>query len=98
MLVATGCGQGASNQTKRTADSTPAEAEAAAIYKKQCLACHAADLSGRVGPNLQEVGSKWSEEQLADIIRDGAKGMPAFKKVLQTEEIDSLATWLSNHR
>ncbi|WP_374019259.1 cytochrome c [Paenibacillus thiaminolyticus] len=73
------------------------EADAMTIYKKQCLSCHAADLSGRVGPSLQEIGSKMSAQQLVDTIQDGAKGMPAFKKVLRADEIETLAQWLSTH-
>lgn len=98
VLVLTACNQGADNQAVNQATGTPEETDAVAIYKKQCLSCHAADLSGRVGPNLQKVGSNLTEERLVNIIHDGAKGMPAFKKILSAEDIGTLAKWLSNHR
>ncbi len=75
-----------------------ADAKAEAIYKKQCLSCHAADLRGKVGPGLQEIGSKMTEQQLFGIIQDGARGMPAFKKVLSTDEIQALSQWLSTKK
>lgn len=76
----------------QTALSAAEQAET--VYKKQCLSCHAADLGGQVGPSLQQVGTKLTEEQIMEVIRDGAKGMPSFEKILSPADIDTLAQWL----
>lgn len=92
------CNEGAGNQAKNQGMTAPADVNAEAIYKKQCLSCHAADLRGKVGPGLQEIGSKMTEQQLFGMIHDGARGMPAFKKVLNAEEIQALSQWLSTKK
>ncbi|WII35250.1 c-type cytochrome [Paenibacillus thiaminolyticus] len=96
-LALAACSGGTDRQGSQAGAAASGEADAMTLYKKQCLSCHAADLSGRVGPSLQEIGSKMSEQQLIDTIQDGAKGMPAFKKVIRADEIETLAQWLSTH-
>jgi len=98
VLVLPACGQSTNSQVVDVGTVAPEDANAVALYKKSCLSCHAADLSGRVGPNLQKIGSKLSQEQLYTIIHDGAKGMPAFQKSLSSEEIDALSQWLSKNK
>ncbi|KKO52556.1 cytochrome C551 [Paenibacillus sp. DMB20] len=75
--------------------SSPEDEEAAALYRSQCISCHAADLSGKVGPNLQNIGSNITEEKINEIIRDGSKGMPSFNKLLEDNEIQILVQWLA---
>ncbi|CAH8715362.1 cytochrome c [Paenibacillus melissococcoides] len=96
-LALAACGGGTDRQAGGAGAADSGEAAAMTLYKKQCLSCHAADLSGRVGPSLQEIGSKMSEQQLINTVQDGSKGMPAFKKVLRADEIETLAHWLSTH-
>lgn len=96
LLVVTACGEGISNPANDQNAIKSADEEAAAIYKKRCLSCHAVDLSGRNGPDLRDVGSRMTEEQLFDIIHDGSKGMPSYKNRLEQEEIEALAQWLAN--
>jgi cytochrome c551 len=72
--------------------------DAQAIYKQNCIACHAADLRGGVGPNLQKVGARMSADQIAAKITAGGGGMTAFKGVLTDAQIHSLADWLSTHK
>ncbi|MCM3342548.1 cytochrome c [Paenibacillus sp. MER TA 81-3] len=98
VLVITACSEGTDNQATNEGMTAPGDANALALYKKQCLSCHAADLSGKVGPGLQEIGSKLTEQQLIEIIHDGARGMPAFKKMLSAEEIQALSQWLSKNK
>src|SRR5690625_1100765 len=47
-----------------------------AVYANSCASCHAADLSGGVGPDLTAVGSSLSEEEIENIILNGAGSMP----------------------
>lgn len=63
-------------------------------YKQACAACHAQDLSGFVGPSLQQVGSRLSEEEIYDIIVNGRGEMPGG--TVQEDYIAAaLAQWLS---
>ncbi|CAM3683708.1 MULTISPECIES: c-type cytochrome [Paenibacillus] len=69
-----------------------------AVYKQRCLSCHGDQLEGRVGPNLQAVGSRLTEEEIAGIISDGKGGMPAFGKRLSEEELASISAWLAEQQ
>jgi mono/diheme cytochrome c family protein len=69
--------------------------DAATVYKQNCVSCHGVDLSGAVGPNLQNVGARLSVDQIASTITNGRNAMPAFKGKLKTEEIDALSVWLA---
>ncbi|KIL42344.1 hypothetical protein SD70_01295 [Gordoniibacillus kamchatkensis] len=68
-----------------------------ALYKATCQACHGADLAGRAGPvtNLQHVGSKLTEEQIAAQITRGGGNMPGFGNKLKPDEVAALAAWLA---
>lgn len=95
LLLLSACGQKADDTVLRSSIMTPADGEAVALYKKQCMSCHATDLSGRVGPSLQEIGSRLTEEELIMIIQEGdVKGMPAYKNRLEKKEIEALVQWL----
>jgi len=110
VLAVSACGgnnNGTSNQANPPAGSptgtttapapggTVAAADAEALYKSKCVACHAADLHGGVGPNLQAVGSRMSPDDIAAKIANGGGGMTAFKSVLTDDEIRSLSDWLA---
>ena len=73
--------------------------EAMAIYKGNCMACHATDLAGSGSfPSLQKVGSKYSESEISQIVNNGKGGMPAFKSKLSEQEITTLSKWLSEKK
>lgn len=74
---------------------TVAAADAEALYKSKCVACHAADLRGGAGPNLQSVGAKLSAEDIAAKIANGGGGMPAYEGKLTQAEIQALTDWLA---
>jgi len=88
VLVLAGCG-GGGDSGAGAAD--PADPEA--IYKRHCLSCHKADLSGM---NLKTVGSRLTIEQIEEKIRKGGGGMIAFENRLSDEQIAALAAWLSD--
>jgi cytochrome c550 len=74
-------------------------AAAEEVYSNNCLSCHGDQLQGAFGPELATVGSRLSQEELADIILNGQGSMmPAFKDGLSKEEIVNLAKWLSEHK
>ncbi len=69
------------NQQKEmaTAKNEPktAEAKPEEIVKQTCTTCHGANLEGSVGPNLQKVGSKYSQDEIKGILMNGKGNMPA---------------------
>lgn len=72
------------------------EAQAMPIYEANCLACHAADLSGGGAfPNLQAVGGRMNADEIHNRISNGGSGMPGFKGVITDDEIQLLTDWLS---
>lgn len=68
------------------------------VYTQTCVACHGADLTGGIGPNL--VDAEWihggEPEQIVKTISDGipAKGMPAWGAVLGPEKVAQVAAWI----
>lgn len=67
------------------------------LYKQTCSACHGQNLEGLVGPSLTEVGSKYSKEEIATIIREGNGAMPSGLLTDETE-ISMLSEWLSERK
>ncbi|CEI83580.1 cytochrome c-551 [Oceanobacillus oncorhynchi subsp. incaldanensis] len=68
------------------------------VFQNNCASCHGQDLSGAAGPNLTEVGSNYSQDEIADIVENGTDGgMPAFPD-LGDDDLDELAKWLSEHK
>jgi mono/diheme cytochrome c family protein len=75
-------------------------ATARADYSQSCARCHKQDGTGGTAEledgktvkvaNLREHGRKDTDAQLAKIIRDGHKGMPAFKNRLDDQRIEAL--------
>ncbi|MFD1850255.1 cytochrome c550 [Oceanobacillus bengalensis] len=64
-----------------------------AVFSNNCAACHGADLSGGMGPDLTTIGSKYSSDEIVSIIQNGQGGMPAVQ--MPAEEASLLADWLS---
>ncbi|MFD1066376.1 c-type cytochrome [Oceanobacillus locisalsi] len=68
------------------------------VYQNNCVTCHGDDLASGSAPDLTQVGSTYSQEEIADIVENGTDGgMPAFPE-LQGEELDALSEWLSEHQ
>ncbi|RDW21781.1 cytochrome c550 [Oceanobacillus chungangensis] len=64
------------------------------IFQANCAACHGADLSGGMGPDLTAIGSSLTAEDIVTIIQQGTGQMPAQTQVVE-EEATLLADWLS---
>ncbi|GIO23114.1 cytochrome c [Oceanobacillus sp. J11TS1] len=78
-------------------ESTTADA-AEQIFQTNCSSCHGADLSGANGPDLTEVGSRYSQEEITEIVQNGTDGgMPQFPQI-QGEDLEALTKWLSEHQ
>ena len=65
---------------------------------KSCANCHGGQLQGmRNTPALNDVGGRYSEEEILDIILNGTKsGMPAG--LLKGEEAEKAAAWLAEQK
>lgn len=108
IVLAIGLSACGGNKTDTGTNDKPAEnnnggttvntAEAESLYGKNCVSCHAVDLAGGMGPNLQHVGADMSLEQITTQINNGGNGMPGYKGQLKDEEIAALAAWLADHK
>lgn len=67
-------------------------------YKVSCIACHGADLQGKMGPALTKVGAEMSKERIYKQIAEGGGGMPGFESKLSENELVNLANWLAGHK
>ncbi|WP_067727390.1 cytochrome c550 [Oceanobacillus damuensis] len=90
-------GDGSGEQTEETQEGETAGGDADAVYQSNCAACHGADLSGGAGPDLTQVGSKYSSDEIADIIQNGTGSMPPQDQVAG-EELSALSEWLSEQQ
>ncbi|WP_304518289.1 cytochrome c [Cohnella sp. REN36] len=100
VLALAACGGHSSRQKQDgpTATTDSDSSMTSTLYKQNCLSCHAADLSGKVGPNLKTIGSRLSKEEIAEKITKGTGGMPSFQKRLSAEDIDAIASWLADKK
>ncbi|WP_080873287.1 c-type cytochrome [Oceanobacillus timonensis] len=64
------------------------------VYRNNCANCHGNDLSGNGGPELADIGSKYSPEQIEDIVHEGIGSMPPQTQV-EGEDLQELSSWLS---
>ncbi|MFX3632251.1 MAG: cytochrome c [Candidatus Pristimantibacillus sp.] len=100
-VILSGCGSNNSNSStsngQKQTTHMDAPAKTAKVYKANCVSCHGSDLQGRIGPttNLQQVGSRMSEQEIVQQIQYGDESMQGFKDRLTEEEIAGLAAWLA---
>ena len=89
-------------QSRTPAMVTPADDDAAGLFKAKCVACHGADASGNtpMGKNLKirdlrsaEVQGQ-SDAELFKIISNGKGKMPAYGKSLSEEQIHKLVAFV----
>lgn len=79
-------------------EDTGGAADGAAVFASAgCGNCHtlaAANASGNVGPNLDELMP--DTEQVAEQVKSGGGGMPAFEDQLSEDEIQAVAEYVSS--
>ena len=69
------------------------------LFTANCSSCHAlaaADASGTIGPSLDT--NRATVERIAEQIRRGGGGMPAFEGQLTDEQIQALAKYVFDNR
>lgn len=72
------------------------DAQAQALYQRSCISCHAADLSGGTGPNLQKVGGRLTPDEIYSIVKNGKGMMPSG--LVTDEEAKLLRDWLAQKK
>lgn len=63
------------------------------LYKRTCIACHG---TGSAGPELTNIGSKLTEEEINSIIKNGQGIM--LGGLVNDDEAQKLAKWLSEQK
>lgn len=100
----TGTNDGGTTDTEQTDEGTTegdtgatADADAAeASYQQACSSCHGGNLEGLSGPQLSDVGSRLSQDEILDAILNGRPGMPPG--LLQGDEAENVAAWLAEQK
>lgn len=94
-LVLAACG-GGGEETKDTASAGP---DAEKLFSQKCSSCHGADLKGGGGgafPDLTQVGSRLSKDEIETVILEGRGSMP--KEQLTGDDAAAVAGWLAEKK
>jgi cytochrome c550 len=75
----------------QTAASKPED-----IVKQTCTSCHGEQLQGAIGPSLQKVGAKLSQDEIKNVLLHGRGNMPAG--LLPAEQASKVAEYLSKKK
>lgn len=77
-------------------DGPSGDATGEDIYIETCAGCHAADLSGGVGPALgpDSNAAAQSDEYLVRTITEGRGRMPSFRQTLSRQQIERVVDYL----
>ena len=80
--------------------ATPLQMQGALVLQyQQCRNCHALDgQGGQRGPDLTDVGSRLSWDQLVRQVQQGGGNMPAYGKTLSSAETVALVAFLQSCR
>ena len=75
---------------------TSAQAKSSDLYAANCAGCHRPDMRGSPPefPSLVGIGSKYREDDIARIIREGGGRMPSFARLGQNV-VDAVAHYLA---
>lgn len=65
-------------------------------FQQSCASCHGEDLSGGAGPELTNIGSELSAEDIEGIIENGQGSMPGG--LLSGDDATAVAEWLADHK
>ncbi|WP_110928472.1 cytochrome c551 [Bacillus massiliglaciei] len=101
-LALAACGGGedsAKNEESSGTSNNSAVSDGSAgakIYENKCMSCHGGNLEGGVGPDLTDVGSRMSKEEIEKIIEEGEGAMPGG--LLEGEALEQTAKWLSEKK
>jgi mono/diheme cytochrome c family protein len=86
----TACGGGNNNAGEDKADAGND------LFQKSCASCHGEDLKSGGAPDLDKIGSKYSKDEILNIINNGKGSMPAG--LIKGADADTVAGWLANKK
>ena len=95
LLVTAGCGDKGKKSASPASDGSGSPG-AKIFASAGCAGCHtlsAADATGKVGPNLDEL--RPNQERVEKQVRNGGNGMPSFAKKLSADQIRQVATFVA---
>ncbi|WP_404454274.1 cytochrome c [Virgibacillus necropolis] len=95
-IVLSACGGNDSATVEPTDNADKNMTEAEKVFQNNCATCHGSDLSGGAGPDLTEVGSRYSKEEIAQIIKNGKNSMPAG--LIEGTDVELIASWLAQKK
>lgn len=109
VLILSACGAGSDQDNGTdTEEGAPPDGNGAAAYDEAaareayqtgtCASCHGGNLEGSVGPSLEEVGQKYSADEIVEIINNGIGEMPPAGDNLDDDAKQNLAAWLADHQ
>ena len=75
-------------------EDTTAHAEE--VVNQSCISCHGQNLEGGMGPALNDVGGRLSEDEIHDIIANGKGQMPGG--LISGEDLDAVVQYLSEQK
>ena len=88
--------EGPEHAVKAGGESTEGETvsaqKAEEIASTACMSCHGENLKGGAGPALDKIGSKYAQNDIENIIKNGKGAMPGG--VITPEEAKIVAEWL----
>ncbi len=87
-------------ESSRVLERTPLELQGLVVLQnKQCRNCHAIDgVGGQRGPDLADVGTRLTKDQLIRQVIQGGGNMPAYGKNLSPNEVEALVTYMVSLR
>lgn len=71
-------------------------ADAQAKFEQSCAKCHGVDLISGKAPDLNVIGSKYTQEEILGIITNGRGKMPAGQ--LTGADAEAVAAWLAEKK
>ncbi|PUB17861.1 cytochrome c551 [Paenisporosarcina sp. OV554] len=100
VLMIAACGGGDEEATvtnKKNGGEVVETQDAEKIVQGNCTSCHGGNLEGQGNfPNLTDVGSRLSQEEILKVIQEGRGAMPA--NIIEGAEAEVVAEWLSNKK
>ena len=98
MLAACGGGDDEATETNEENGGEVVETQdAEKIVQGNCTSCHGGNLEGQGNfPNISDVGSRLSQEEILKVIQEGEGLMAAH--ILEGAEAEVVAEWLSNKK
>ena len=67
------------------------------VYQARCAQCHGAAGGGGLGPNIQLIEDRLTDQEQYEVVRNGRNGrtgnMPAFGAVLSDSDIEAVVRY-----